>query len=842
MKKLFTSKILLAAMAIGSFATLSAQTVIKVGASQEAYQKTIQLAYDSIMPDSITGAYILELQADYDPTTEVYPIVIKAKKGAKAENNIVIKPAAGVKKVISSTLQTKVVSGLGFESGSQSIVLPDVSGIAVDDIVYGIGVKPYDTNTTYVKVTGVDEATKTVTISVATTSLQTATTLFFGKIQTVALHLSGAKYVTIDGVSRTGDTGLTIQNPNNIYAKTILLSLGAQYNTVKNCYIKGSNVSGEYNNGTCGTIYFGGGENDFNTFEKNDICDIEGLPMPNSMVLFAGNSNDNTFSENNLYNIGSGLSTNGNAGFFQFPSYQGTSKNYALNNRLYWTKPALFSANISLIGIGGNSGGLGNRVENNVIGYTSADGTGIAELTALPTATAISFKFIDVKNATVKNNIVSNVNATFKAVVGINVVTYSAQTPNANDICSGNTIKDITVNATADGSTFHGVVVSSTNPFNFNVLNNSIKDIVIAAPVAGNKCSIIGMSVANAAHATAKVSYTSNQIMNLTAGDDLSTKANEAYGINIGANTTIFERNLVTNLRAISTVNTGFIRAYQISGSNADGLVFKNNIARIGTNVLNDLSIYGIYQGAAVDAAHPMKIYNNTIYVGGTAPATAAKNTWGFFHTGIAAKNDLKNNIIANKRAVGNTEAHYAMQAKTSIELTSSDYNLYQFGKYFGNIEDTNADDLTVWAESFSTATNVFDAHSTVADPKFVAPDAEMPNMNIQETSPAKGAGVVLTEVTTDFNGFARSTMDIGALAYGSVAGVKTVKPTTLGVYGTSNNIVVKDMMGQTARIYTMNGQLLKSAKLLSDKENISVANGLYIVRVGAFSSKVLVK
>jgi len=168
---------------------------------------------------------------------------------------------------------------------------------------------------------------------------------------------------------------------------------------------------------------------------------------------------------------------------------------------------------------------------------------------------------------------------------------------------------------------------------------------------------------------------------------------------------------------------------------------------------------------------------------------------------------------------------------------------MYQFVKYFGNTEAANVEDLATWAQSFSTPTVIFDAHSAVADPKFVAPDADVPNMNIQVTSPAKGTGIALTDVTTDFNGFTRSTMDIGALAYGStVSAVESVKSSNLFVFGTKNGIVVTNQSGQTARVYSLSGQLVKSAKLLSDKENISVANGLYIVRIGAFSTKVLVK
>jgi len=842
MKKQFTSKFLMALAAVGCSAGLSAQTVIKVGASQEAYQKTIQMAYDSIMPDTIKGSYVIEIQSDYDPSAELYPISLKGKPGASAANAITIKPATGVKKVIANPVATKMITAVGFEKGVFDIVLPDVSGVAVDDNVYGIGIPAYATNTTYVKVVSINESTKTVTLSVATASLQTSTTLFFGKIQTSTLQLNGAKYVTIDGVSRTGDTGLTIQNPNNIYAKTILLITGAQNNTVKNCFIKGTNLSGEFNNGTCGTIYFGTGENDFNSFEMNDICDIDGLPMPISSVLFGGNSNDNTFSQNNIYNISTGLAVNGNGGFFQFPSYMGTSKNYVLNNRMYWTKPASFNAGVTLIGMGGSMNGLGNRIEGNVIGYGAADGTGVSELTSIEGVTGVGIVGFGIKNTTFINNTMGGINATVKNITCATLGNHNTSTPNADELCNGNIFQDITVNATASGATIYGLIYSIANPVNANIKNNIVKDLVIASPTPANKCSALGMSVTGTAHATARVSYSNNKVMNLTSGDDLSAAANEAYGINIGANTAVFERNYISNLRAISTLVTGFIRGYQISGSNAEGLLFKNNIARLGTDVMNDLLIYGIYQGAATSVDHAMKIYNNTIYVGGIAPITATKNTFGFFHTGLAAKNDLKNNIIANKRTVGNTEAHYAMQVTTSMELTSADYNIYQFGKYFGNVEAANADNLAVWAETLSTATSIFDAHSVVADPMFVAPDAAMANMNIQQASPAKGTGVVLADVTTDFNGFARSTSDIGALAFGSFNAVNTVVENALSVYATNNAIVINNQMGQTARIYSLSGQMVKASLLQSDNESISMNKGFYVVRVNGSVSKVLVK
>lgn len=852
MKKLFTSKILMAFMAIGCCTTLSAQTVIKVGAGQGDKQKTIQMAYDSIVPKDITtsGAYILEIQSDYDPTTEVYPIDLKAKTGASAVNNITIKPASGVSKTISSTVRSKMLSNVAFESGVTNIVLPDVTDIEVNDVVWGIGVPTYIGSAapySYAKVTAVDPGTKTITISNATTSAQTATTLFVGKIQNVALQFNGAKYVTIDGVSRTGNTGLTIQNPNFIYSKTIMLTGGAQYNTVKNCFIKGANQSGEFNNGTCGQIYFNLGENDFNTFDSNDICDIDGLPMPITMVNMCNtsgsNNNDNTFSNNKLYNIGTRYSTNGNAGFFQFPSGNGanTHHTYILNNKMYWTKPAFMNLNIVGIGVGGSHNGEGNRIEGNVIGYGAADGTGVASITANSTATGLAFQgIVNAKNATVKNNTVGGINITAKSFLGISTQAYSSTTFVADDYFVGNTVKDISITATATSATAVGLSVNTQSAFAASVKNNTV-DYVALSAAPGFTCVSTGIDVAGTPVPASIFTYSGNKISNISAGDEFSTSANVAYGIKINQGVAVCSKNLIYNIKAVNNTTTAIVRGLQTAGSVA-GQLISNNIVRIGNFVLGDASITALYQGAATSVDHAVKIYNNTLYIGGQSPATATKSSYGFFHTGVAPKNDLKNNIIANKRVVGNTEAHYAMQITVETEIASSDYNVYQFGKFFGNTSATNAESMELWSNALSTPNNLFDAHSAVADPKFVAPDASIPDMNIQTTSPAKGVGLTLTDVTTDFNGFTRTTMDIGALAYGSVAGINSANENKLSVYTIKNNIVINNQLGQTAHVYSLAGQLVKTAVLQSDKENIQVNNGFYIVRINNLVSKVLVK
>jgi len=850
MKKQFTlSKILVAILMSTGSASLCAQTVIKVGAGQGEKQKTIQMAYDSIVPTTMEGAYVLELQSDYDPTAETYPINLKAKTGASATNNIVIKPATGVKKVLSTPVLTKVFTNMGFESGAINIILPDVTDIKIGQSIYGIGFPAYDTYTAHDTIINVDQLTRTITVSKASTSLQTATTLFIGKPQTQTILFNGAKYVTIDGVSRTGATGLTIQNPNNINCQTVMFQQGSQYNTIRNCFIKGANQSGIFNNGYCGQVLFGSGENDFNTLEYNDICDVDGLPTPICMVTFClgggSNNNDNMVANCNLYNMGTGTAVNGNAGFFQFPSGNGTltHHSYILNNKMYWTKPAYMNTGIACIGFGGGHNGEGNRIEGNVIGYASADGTGIATLTANTPATALGFQgIINAKNSVVKNNTIGGINLTAKAFLGISTQAYSVTSFVADDYFNGNTIKDITVTATANGATAQGILINTQSPFAVNVKGNVVDNMALTAGPAFT-CTSTGFDVAGTPAATSAFTYVNNKIANIIAGDEFSTSANIAYGMKINQGVVAVNRNLIYNIRAINNTTTAIIRGLQTAGSNVNGQLISNNIVRLGSFVGIDASITAMYQAAASNVAHDVKIYNNTFYLGGQAPATAIKPTFGFFHTGLAPKNDLKNNIIANNRKIGNPlttskEAHYAIQITTELEITSADYNMYQFGKFFGNTSATDAESLALWAGALNS-----DAHSSVADPNFVDAEAFVPNMNLLATSPAKATGTALADITVDFNGYARTTSDIGALAFGSVpSGVKTVNTSKLNVYTSDNSIVVSNQKGQMANVYSLSGQLVNSKRLESDNESINMNKGFYLVKVNGSVSKVFVK
>jgi hypothetical protein len=842
MKK-FTLNLTMAFIAICCCASLNAQTVIKVGAGQGDKQKTIQMAYDSIVPATVAEAYVLEIQSDYDPTTEIYPITLKAKTGVSATNNITIKPATGVKKVIGPANKTVVLGGLTFASGDTQITVPSITGIEVGHAVYGAGLPPYIGTVSapsYSVVSVIDTVNSKITMSSAATGASVADKkTFIGPILTKAFLFDGAKFVTIDGISRTGNTGLTIQNPNSINCQTFMLRNSTENCTIKNCFIRGANVSGSYNNGVQGTVYFQTASNI--TITQCDVCDMNDPNIPFPITAFQitgeGTNSNNEVSDCNVYNISNYHSTNGNAAVFQFGS-AGGQNNKILNNRIFWTKET-FIGSINLMGVGGSMNGLGNRFEGNVIGYENAEGTGVAMLKSTNNAT---LKAIIMRNFTCVNNKIANIEFTGANFTAIELGNSVAQTIDADAICYNNVIENIILNQTTNG-TLAGIIVSAAIPYDVTVKNNTIKNLNTITTTAAHTSTVAGINFSGTANAAYKYKFLNNKVSLMSAGSAISTAVNYAYGIRVPFNTTSVEQNLIYDITTVNSDNKGAVRGIQTAGSNAAGLLIANNIVRIGANVTSDAFVAAIMQEAATTAGDPCKIYNNTLYVGGQASGASTKSTYGYFrNTGASQLIDFQNNIVANKRVVKTTESHYSMHINAKAEFTKCDYNMFQFGGNFAYVTSLTAaaPDLAIWQNPDGVG---LDTNSTTADPQFENATASVPDMRLKATSPAKAAGTnLLTVVPKDFNGFTRTANDLGALAYGTVSGFNPTKAADLQVYTTRNNIVVNNQMGQTAKIYSLSGQLVKTTVLQSDKESISVNNGFFIVKVNSLVSKVLVK
>ncbi|MDD4970277.1 MAG: Ig-like domain-containing protein [Paludibacter sp.] len=929
--KHFTSKFLL--IALFAFLGLSAiaQTTIQVGAGS-TYTK-IQSAYDNGIPADITsaGAYVIELQADYNPAGETYPITLGAKTGASATNSITIKPATGVTKTLSCPNQTVNLPGCVINSGT-SITVPDGTGLS--NSIYISNVK-YTT-----AILGVSGTT--VTVGTQTTTSGTYDMVAGPAVGTTTLYLNGAQFVTIDGVDRTGTTQLIIDNPNRIASQSILFKNDASNNTIKNCTVKGaSQISIAAVTGTIfdnGTIYIYNTTstapekgNDNNTIDHCDI--VNGSSIPLTHVCISGSAtatNDNNKITNcNLDNACLTVNTSTLTPGYVVVSSNTTNTEIS-NNRMY-ASGTISPAGTYSYGII-TSSGINTSITSNIVGYGAKDGSGKFTIPATATGPLMAGIYIKAGSATVTNNTVAGFNIFCMNFSGIWLATT------ASGSVTGNVINDIKSSTTYHTVALAGIYSQTSGTVSYS--NNTISNFSNVNTLASDFAMTKGLYVATASSSTAS----GNTIFNLTAGDPSATAlSNLAIGIDATKNIATIEKNLIYNINAFSTANTAVINGIKLNAGVDAGFTIKNNVIRLGTDVLSNANIYGIYQIAATAATNKFYIYHNSVYIGGTAPSTTPVATYAYNRTtsGIVGVIDLRNNILSNQRVQGAAENHYAVGLLAATDLGTSNYNIYQYNGQFGIIGATNKADLTAWQGALYAGN---DANSYSSNPQFVAPTAATPDLkiipNVYSDVDAKGFDL---SVVDDYFGSTRSGLsptDIGAYAYTSdlVAPTVTISSTTpeitnvnpipvtitfseavtgfditdlnvsngnagnfvavnattytaditpaayglitvdiaagaasdavtngnvaatqftrtydLGsdvqnvksqvfAYPSNNGIVIIAKPGQNATIYSATGQLVKKSTLSSDKTFIALPQGLYVVSVEAFKSKVLVK
>ena len=836
----FTKALVLLIVVLFGTASVHAATITVSSAieAEGVNYNTIQAAYDYIKAlDAITPIsepYAIEIQSSYTGET-VYPLSLTAIAGATAVNTITIKPAIGAKITIAAPNQTIIAPGMSFDATTTSLVVPDVTGLSTSSYVSGIGTY---ISGTFKQIASVDEGTKTLTFPSGTfTATKTGVTLFLGAAQTKTINFNGAKYVIIDGVSRSdANTGLTITNPNCIYAQTIYFTGSAQHNTVKNCIVRGANQTGAWNAGINGTVFFNGGS--YNTITMNDVCDMDDVNIPLPICAFqmtgSGTNFENVISENNVYNISNLYAPNGNYGFFQFGSTNNTGSynNSILNNKIFWTQTTQFlGGTIVVIGTGGGMNGIGNRFEGNTIGYADANGNGKSIINTTGATLKIAATF---KNFTCKNNTVANIEMTGTNLYGFEFGTSNASSPNADDVCYGNTIENVKLMTTANG-TFTAFWINYANPYNMNIKNNIARNLTIENNTGDNLLKIYGFQSTGTYVAGKVHQFIGNEVSNLSSGLGSlpSTKAGDVYGIKVNI-VDMIEKNLIYNLNA----NTqAYIRGFRIEGNNANPIVFKNNIMRLGTDVTGNANIIAIQS----NSTSALNMYQNTVYLGGEcasdAPATVLTRIISWFTNSPTLT--MQNNIFSNKRSGGSS--------LNSILLTSagkvakSDHNLYEYnGEFISN--GTSYANLDAW----KTAMPSLETGSLEnADPGFIDATAATPDMHISSpSSPANQSGVAIGGVTDDFAGAIRADYtpaDMGAYVVAGYTAVESVSVQKYNVYTINNAIVFNNLSGQTARIYSLSGQLVKTTRLKAEKESISLIAGLYIVKVADQNIKIIV-
>jgi len=94
--------------------------------------------------------------------------------------------------------------------------------------------------------------------------------------------------------------------------------------------------------------------------------------------------------------------------------------------------------------------------------------------------------------------------------------------------------------------------------------------------------------------------------------------------------------------------------------------------------------------------------------------------------------------------------------------------------------------------------------------------------------------------VATDIIGNTNQVAPHFAIVYDGTTSIRNIEKTS-SVYTAKNAIVINESAGQMAKIYSLTGQVLKSILLISNKETLPTSKGLYLIKIGAQTWKVLV-
>ena len=94
--------------------------------------------------------------------------------------------------------------------------------------------------------------------------------------------------------------------------------------------------------------------------------------------------------------------------------------------------------------------------------------------------------------------------------------------------------------------------------------------------------------------------------------------------------------------------------------------------------------------------------------------------------------------------------------------------------------------------------------------------------------------------VATDIIGNTNQVAPHFAIVYDGTTSIRNIEKTS-SVYTAKNAIVINESAGQMAKIYSLTGQVLKSTLLISNKETLPTSKGLYLIKIGAQTWKVLV-
>jgi hypothetical protein len=610
------------------------------------------------------------------------------------------------------------------------------------------------------------------------------------------INILGGHDITIDGLNTVGNS-LTITNPYNMTLNALPVTV-----TLNNC----SNMT------LVNCKFLGYSKYIYNAFNNTSI--LNGMTVLSQAASNVTISNCDFGASNNqhppLYAI-NGWGENYVIANNKIHDYfaedvmsaglynSGTSSNWAVTGNLFYqTVPRYWQYNgsehcaiiVAPASVTGTAPGVsqGFTITGNTIGYASATQTGTYALfgnVSSPKARfcGIRFKGLSGANAlptVISNNTIASVSLSETTSRGTGATSpfVGISFESGVGTCNNNFIGSQTANGSLVYSAYimfsgaadvYGILNLSTNLWTAD--NNIVGGISANNTNGTSPVSIFGIKSVGAswsANGNTVGGTVANSIQLSASG------ASQIFGIQ-GTATGILTGNTVRNLTANNTVtgiqpegsNNALSRnfIYSLSGSGITGIRMSggtstcaNNMIALGNGVGNG-EINGLY-----DTGTGNSVYNNSVYIGGTATAGNA-NSYALLGNGAGTRNCTNNILFNNRSNNGGSGKHYGIGISSNSALTMN-RNVYYAtgtGSIFGKFNSQDINNLSAWKTAIGQ-----DSGSFFSNPEYINPEAATPDLHINPSvaSIVESNGDILALVTTDFDSSIRSELtpaDIGA-------------------------------------------------------------------------------
>ncbi len=427
------------------------------------------------------------------------------------------------------------------------------------------------------------------------------------------------------------------------------------------------------------------------------------------------------------------------------------------------------ASNALLVGIVSNSNTT--NLKNNIIGGLSSQGSSLSaggNIIGISINNLLSTMNVTgniVGNATPNNMVAGSLSTTGSSnVVGISC---PPTTGSGTNTISDNTIQNLTSYGSGSGGYVRGISTGAVTFLTMELVisNNTVKNLTTNSSLTtstNGQVSAVGINIAEGDSSNVKGNTISN-ISNTNTGTGGYIVAGISHANTLN---TKIDKNIIYNLSNASNSTTttapGIVAGILITTAVTSDTVANNMIA-IGQGQTTNTSFIGIMCQYSTTPNAVNCIFYNSVYISGTVTSGAQPSMCfmrgDFSSTARTIPVNIKNNVFDNART-GGTGKHYAIANNYGATASSTGWIAGASNNNVFNSISSSTIGFWTTDQTFAgwKATSSNDALSLSAIP-ITYTDAFTANLRFNmglTPTMLESGGVVLTNITTDIDGFVR--------------------------------------------------------------------------------------